>query len=80
MPTTLYDLGGATRKPIYKAIAFVNSSTIKTDQISPQRFWLADTVISVSLNVLQDLIDPLQRFSVLYLPVKIVFPCGFGKE
>jgi hypothetical protein len=39
-----------------------------------ERLWFANAHERISLHFLDELVDPLHHFSVLLLPVQIVFP------
>jgi len=60
---------------INNAVIIINTSTPITLPISFQRFRVAYTLIGVTFDVSDKLVDFLQGFSVLSLPIEIIIPC-----
>jgi len=59
---------------VYDAISVIYASAPKSTQIMLQRFWLSDSFKRISLDIFDNCVDSLQRFSILHLPIKIVIP------
>ena len=79
MSFTLDDLNRVVRDPVNDAIPIVDSTAPEAAHVLFQRLRLADSVVSVALDVLQELVDPLQGLLVLGLPVQVVLPRVLGK-
>ena len=58
MSPTSDDLYAFSGNAVNQSIGIIDPSAPKAAQVSPQRFGLADPVVSVPQNVLQKQIDP----------------------
>ena len=65
--------------PIHQPVLFVDTAAPETGKISNQWFRFPQAVVSISYNVLKQLIDLPKGLTIFCLPVHIVFPAVFGK-
>ena len=74
MGSALDDLYASPVDAIDDAVVVVDPPTPPAGQVVFQGLRLADALVSVAINVLQEAVDPLKRLAVLPLPVKVVLP------
>lgn len=72
--STLRNYNLLTLNLIYNAIHFVDPPTPPALIVALQWLWLAKPLKGIALDVFDEGIDPPQRFLVLGLPVKVIFP------
>gem|GEM_PF-4512609 len=74
MRSTLCNFYLSVLDAIYKAVCLINVPAPKALVFMFEWFRFSDTVITVTVNVLQQLINPFQCLSVLSLPEEIFAP------
>ena len=80
MISALHDANIFSLDGVYQSMLRVDTSAPESLQFMPQRFWLAQPLVSVADNILDKLIDPSEDLLVRLFPVQIVFPCEIGKD
>jgi hypothetical protein len=60
--------------PINEPMLLCNPSGPPPFQIFLERLWLADSRERAPQSIADDIVDPLEDFAVLFLPVQVVFP------
>lgn len=59
---------------VNESMLLCNPSGPPPFQIFLERLWLADSREPVPQSISDDIVDPLEDFAVLFLPVQVVFP------
>ena len=65
MSTTLDQFQSFSHNPVNQAIFLINPTTPPSASHMTQRFWLSNTVVSMTLNILNQRIHTFQCFSIL---------------
>nr|VFJ59322.1 MAG: hypothetical protein BECKDK2373B_GA0170837_10826 [Candidatus Kentron sp. DK] len=77
--TALRNEHGIVFHCIDKAVAVIDTARPETGQLVLQGFRFTDTRKGIAFDIPNQLIDTHQGFSILCLPIKVVFP-AFGGE
>ena len=79
MSSALDDLHPILGHTVDDTVLIVDAAAPETAEVAPQRLRLADPVVSVALDVLQELVDPLQDLLVPGLPVQVILSRVLGE-
>ena len=78
MFTTTVNSDLTVRDFVNETMLLIDASAPKSAQLMSQRFWLADPLVSVAVDISNELIDSLEDRLIRAFPFQIFFPGFIG--